>query len=755
MSNRVVRKIHDGRTKIRNTLRVRRDKSRRCVSTRAETGKRVSGAPVDFVRNLGKVESAKFVHVFKTLLAVIAAIGISMRLELAAPRTAAVTVVILMMHRHSGMVIARGFYRALGMLVGNVVAMILIVMFAQARVLFLLGLSMWIGVCVYGAAYFRNYQSYGCVLAGYATCIAALPSIDDPYAIFDNVVTGLSEVSLGVICASVVSAVILPESVQKMLFRTGERHFVGFLAFVRSTLLAELSLAELGNNHFRLIGERANLENLRSAAVFEDAELRARNDSMELLARRYLDAGARFHSLCDLRRRLAAMPDTHASAALDGLCLTASVAMDTGVTADADLSVFESLANELDQWLRVYSQLAQRWSATIPDADRLSLQQFESGAVLLEAAVKSLRLYLDEFIAIRRPIVDRARGARPARLASSTHRLVAAAAGARAVVVIGAVSLFWLASGWKGAVGAVSAAGISSALYSVMPTPVNAVRQAIIGCLLAWIASLYFNFYLLPRFDGFAGLALALAPFILFGSYLNRLSTMSGIGLAFNLYFCFLANFTNPEIYALSATLDTGFSTLVGIAASAAGYAIVAPYGGSWVTRLHLRRLRSLVAKEACHGPLEGLMQRFDGHLRDFVPHVEARAREGIPGRKELLAWLFASIEIGRALIDVRETARNADLAPSWHVVERRLCHSISNVFSAPSARLREEAAAAASEALSALGGYDVEHRGHSRTIASLRASLTFIGVALQDDSLLPRTATYSGRAINQDRSQR
>jgi len=162
----------------------------------------------------GRIDGRDVIHVFKTLLAVIAATGISMRLELAAPRTATVTVVILMMHRHSGMVIARGFYRALGMLIGNLAAMILIGSLVQERVLFLLTLSAWIGLCVCGAAYYRNYQSYGFVLAGYATCIAALPSIDDPYAIFGNVVTGLSEVSLGVLCASVVSALILPESVQ-------------------------------------------------------------------------------------------------------------------------------------------------------------------------------------------------------------------------------------------------------------------------------------------------------------------------------------------------------------------------------------------------------------------------------------------------------------------------------------------------------------------------------------------------------------
>ena len=34
-------------------------------------------------------------------------------------------------------------------------------------------LAVWIGVCVFGAAYYRNFQSYGFVLTGYGTAITA------------------------------------------------------------------------------------------------------------------------------------------------------------------------------------------------------------------------------------------------------------------------------------------------------------------------------------------------------------------------------------------------------------------------------------------------------------------------------------------------------------------------------------------------------------------------------------------------------
>ncbi len=48
-------------------------------------------------REYGRADGARLIHVAKTIVAVVLAVGVSMRLELAAPRMAMVTVVILMM----------------------------------------------------------------------------------------------------------------------------------------------------------------------------------------------------------------------------------------------------------------------------------------------------------------------------------------------------------------------------------------------------------------------------------------------------------------------------------------------------------------------------------------------------------------------------------------------------------------------------------------------------------------------------------
>lgn len=74
----------------------------------------------------------RLLHAFKTTIALVIGMGICMRLELATPRTAMVSIVIVMMHQHVGMAIARGIYRIIGMLVGGMVGLVLIARFAQA-----------------------------------------------------------------------------------------------------------------------------------------------------------------------------------------------------------------------------------------------------------------------------------------------------------------------------------------------------------------------------------------------------------------------------------------------------------------------------------------------------------------------------------------------------------------------------------------------------------------------------------------------
>jgi hypothetical protein len=83
-----------------------------------------------------RTDGVTWVYIFKVLAAAFITLWLAMRLELPQPRTAMITVFIVMQPQ-SGQVFAKSFYRVLGTLAGSAVMVALIALFAQNTELFL------------------------------------------------------------------------------------------------------------------------------------------------------------------------------------------------------------------------------------------------------------------------------------------------------------------------------------------------------------------------------------------------------------------------------------------------------------------------------------------------------------------------------------------------------------------------------------------------------------------------------------------
>ena len=99
-------------------------------------------AAVDWARTDGRT----WIYLFKALAAALLALGVAMKLELPQPGSA-MTTVFIVMQPQSGMVFAKSFYRICGTLVGLVVMLLLLGLFAQQPELFIVSTAIWIGVC--------------------------------------------------------------------------------------------------------------------------------------------------------------------------------------------------------------------------------------------------------------------------------------------------------------------------------------------------------------------------------------------------------------------------------------------------------------------------------------------------------------------------------------------------------------------------------------------------------------------------------
>ena len=190
------------------------------------------------------------IYIMKVLMACLLAMWLSLRFELDQPRTAMLTVAIVMQSR-TGMVFAKSYYRLLGSIIGILVSFLLVALFAQERVLFLVSMAIWIGFCTAGSMLFRNHQSYAFVLAGYTICIVGLPATIAPELTFSIGVTRISEIIIGLISASLISDLIFPQRIGDLMTAKIRRRFSDF-----SDMLRAMSIEKVSEEDAIILGRR-------------------------------------------------------------------------------------------------------------------------------------------------------------------------------------------------------------------------------------------------------------------------------------------------------------------------------------------------------------------------------------------------------------------------------------------------------------------------------------------------------------------
>ena len=144
----------------------------------------------------------------KTFAASFLALYIAFWAGLDDPRWAFLTVFVVS-QPDSGLVLAKGFYRILGTIAGLLVSIALVFGLAQYGELFVAAVAVWICFCNFAARAVRNFASYGFQLAGYTVAIVGIPAALNPSGAYPLVVARFTEILLGIICAALVSRLIL------------------------------------------------------------------------------------------------------------------------------------------------------------------------------------------------------------------------------------------------------------------------------------------------------------------------------------------------------------------------------------------------------------------------------------------------------------------------------------------------------------------------------------------------------------------
>lgn len=629
-------------------------------------------------------ERRAWIFVGKSLLAIFLAAWLAMWLQLEQPATTMITVAIVM-HPHSGMVLAKSFYRVVGTLCGSLCGLVLLSLFPQQRVLFLLCLSLWVAICAGGATLYRNFMSYGFVLAGYTAAIVSLPAISNPLHVFDSAVMRVSEVLLGIVVAALVSDLVFPERLRLVLRQSARAQFAQFIDFVRGSTGGSMPRGQMEQAHLASVRAAVRLEDLRASVIFENPEVHVRSTRMRLLNQRYMAATTSFQSLHHLINRLQRGSRAKVADALITLYLPIGAALTTEPAQQHDPAVLASRAADCLAQLPAQARLLR--ASFDDESARL---EFDTGAAVLLRFAEELREFTMTEDSLRGKqtmgSVERVHFRRGNDWAGSTVAVL------RTFLTMASLSAFWIASSWNYGASAMLLATIFSGLLAASPNPLTAAAHTAQGYLAGMLGAFVVVFILLPGSDGFVMLIAASAGLLLIGAYLRTRDTLPGVGAGYMLGFVYILALKNPMVYDPSHFFNEAVAQVAGLGLAGAAFMIVpAVTGSGWQRTRQLRRLRGLVTLAATE-PLSGLAYRFESLSRDLFLQVVTHTKPGSVESRELLAWGLAVQESGRAVLELRQQLAAGELRPSIRDAAQAALRAVADLYREPDATRWQDA---------------------------------------------------------------
>lgn len=423
----------------------------------------------------------------------------------------AMTTVYVVSHPLTGATTSKALYRVLGTLIGAAGAVVLVPMFVTAPELLSLAVAAWVGGLLYLSLLDRTPRSYVFMLAAYTLPIIALPVVTTPETIFDVALARSEEIIVGILCASLVGAIVFPVSVgPAFAARVG-----GWLrdagGWAGEVLRGEVTGEAVPLIRQKLAADVAALDALITQLAY-DPEARAfARGAAELRGRLLLLLPV----LSSLNDRLRAI----SREAVMG-------------SAREDLTV---LAREIADWITgtpdTPDRLRARIAALTPDPGAI-----EDWAGLLRAnlcaRLKELVDLWQDCLALRRqiaggpaaghwapvlhhrPIIGTAR--------HHDHGLLLFSTASAALATLTA-SLIWIMSGWPGGANFVTMAAVACCFFGAQDRPAPFIWMMVIWGTAAQAIAGLLLFAVVPQVHDFVTLVLVLAPpFLLVGALIPR-----------------------------------------------------------------------------------------------------------------------------------------------------------------------------------------------------------------------------------------
>ena len=337
----------------------------------------------------------------KSFAAAMLALYLAMSIGLPRPFWAMLTAYVVS-NPLSGAVRSKALYRVSGTLLGSIATVLMVPRLSNAPELLALAMALWVGVCLYISLHDRTPRSYVFMLAGYTAALIGFPAVGAPDTVFDVALARVEEITLGIVCATLVHSVVLPQSMAPALLARLDRALDDARRWLRDALGAGSNARERRS----LAGDITELRLMATHLPFDTSNLRWTGNTIHALQDRL---ALMMPLLAGIEDRLRALreADADADVASRWQALLARIVAWNEAGASAG-GVAERLHADIDA-LRPALAAASGW------AELLQVNLAGRLHALLRLCTESagLRAALDDSLHGRQPATPRVAGSRP------------------------------------------------------------------------------------------------------------------------------------------------------------------------------------------------------------------------------------------------------------------------------------------------------------------------------------------------------
>ena len=584
----------------------------------------------------------------KTFAGAMLALWIALRIGLDRPYWAMATAYIVAQPL-AGAMRSKAAYRFYGTMLGAVACIAIIPNLVDAPVLLVATLSLWVGGCIYFAVLDRTPRSYVFLLAGYSVALVGFPLVDSPVSVWDVVLSRVEEITLGIVCTTVIGTIVFPTPLGPALIARLNGWIGDTAAWTKDVLSTAPEGPTTAAARRKVAGDAGEIAMLATHLAYDTSNLQTATVPVAILHQRILLSLLVVSGAADRIRLLreAGGITVPLRAVLDRI----SAWIQSG--RGADLSEAPAVHADIDA-LEPKIDASADWKTVV--------------LVGLLVRLRELTDLVHDIMALKRqirteePRLAHLTFAQGETIRTLQHRdhVMALHSALSVTIAIGLTSTYWIMTAWPEGAGAASLAAIACAFFAAQDDPVPNIVAFLVAAVIALIVDAIYLFAILPRAHDFEMLLLAFAPFFLI---LGALASMPATARAAS-----PITFIAATQLALSSSYNADFTTYInGSAATVAGLSgtaiiisIFRSVSAEWTAWRLLRRNRIDIASIAAHRS-PATLDVFATLLLDRLSLVVPRLARAAGGADNAASSALADIRVG---VNILGLQREADHLP-------------------------------------------------------------------------------------------